>query len=140
MLQETFLTAYRRLSELREPERFKSWLYRVATNQALMRLRTQRRHPEEPLPEDGEPPELQPWLSDPQERYAHTELRATLAQALERLEPAYRTVFWLRDVEGLSNQEVAEMLGLTVAAVKSRVLRARLKLRDDLAREMQADA
>jgi len=137
VLQETFLTAYRKLAEVREPERLKSWLYRVASNHALMRLRSERRHPEEPLPESLD---LQAWEADPEELYAREELRATLSHALERLAPAYRSVFWLRDVEGLPAAEVAELLGLTVAAVKSRLLRARLQLREELAQEMNRHA
>lgn len=137
VLQETFLTAYRRLAELRQPDRFKSWLYRIAANQALMRLRSRRRHPEESLEEGEEKFELRPWTADPAELYQHVELQGALRRGLEQLSPEYRSVFWLRDVEGLSNQEVADLLKLSLPAVKSRLLRARLQLREQLAKEMQ---
>lgn len=137
VLQETFLTAYRKLPELREPEHFRSWLYRIASNQALMRLRSERRHPEEALPETLE---LESWDADPEELYEQAELRETLRRGLESLAPAYRSVFWLRDVEGLSATEAAELLHLSVPAVKSRLLRARLQLRDELAQEMKRRA
>ena len=140
VLQETFLTAYRRLAELREPERFKSWLYRIAANQALMRLRSRRRHPEEPLGEGEEKFELRPWGADPADLYQQAELHEALRRGLHQLSPEYRSVFWLRDVEGLSNQEVADLLELSLPAVKSRLLRARLQLREELAKEMKHHA
>lgn len=133
VLQDTMLSAYEKLATFRGASSFKTWLYRIATNTALMRLRKAKRAPE-PLPEEWEKPaDPRPWSDDPESSYAREELRGILAQALETLPEIYRTTFWLRDVEGLGNQEVADILGLTLPAVKSRVLRARLHLRDQLA-------
>jgi len=133
VLQDSLLTAYEKLATFRGASSFKTWLFRIATNAALMRLRKARRDPE-PLPEDWEKPsDPQPWTGDPENAYAQAELRTMLQRALGTLPEIYRTAFWLRDVEGLSNQEVADILGLSLPATKSRVLRARLQLRDELA-------
>lgn len=133
VVQDAMLAAFEKLSSFRGDSRFKTWLYRIATNAALMRLRRHKRAPE-PLPEEWEKPsDPRPWTDDPEAVLQNAELRALLDQALESLPEIYRTAFWLRDVEGLTNLEVAEILGLTLPAVKSRVLRARLHLRDRLA-------
>lgn len=133
VLQDSMLTAYEKLGTFRGASSFKTWLYRIATNAALMRLRKAKRAPE-PLPEDWEKPAAPlPWMGDPESSYEREEVRRLLAEALESLPEIYRTTFWLRDVEGLGNQEVADILGLSLPAVKSRVLRARLHLRDRLA-------
>ncbi len=133
VLQDAMLTAYEKLATFRGASSFKTWLFRVATNAALMRLRKTRRTPE-PLPEDWEKPaDPRPWTGDPETAFAQGELRDLLRRALGTLPEIYRTAFWLRDVEGLSNQEVADILGLSLPAIKSRVLRARLQLRDELA-------
>jgi len=76
--------------------------------------------------------EIEDWGPTPEQRFVQTELQQILSQATQSLEPAYRVVFLLRDVEQLSTEETAEMLGLSEAAVKSRLLRARLKLRNKL--------
>lgn len=133
VLQDSMLAAFEKLSTFRGDSSFKTWLYRIATNTALMRLRKHKRDPE-PLPEEWEKPaDPHPWTDDPEAVLENAELRSVLDGALESLPEIYRTAFWLRDVEGMSNQEVADILGLTLPAVKSRVLRARLHLRDRLA-------
>lgn len=133
VLQDAMLTAFEKLSTFRGASSFKTWLYRIATNAALMRLRKHKRDPE-PLPEEWEKPaDPRPWTDDPLARVQESELQEVLDEALAGLPEIYRTAFWLRDVEGMTNQEVADVLGLTLPAVKSRVLRARLHLRDRLA-------
>lgn len=133
VVQDTMLAAFEKLATFRGASSFKTWLYRIATNTALMRVRKHKRDPE-PLPEEWEKPgDPRPWTDDPEAVLQQSELRQVLDGALESLPDIYRTAFWLRDVEGLSNQEVADVLGLTLPAVKSRVLRARLHLRDRLA-------
>jgi RNA polymerase sigma-70 factor (ECF subfamily) len=138
-MQEAFLKAYTHLQGFQGDSRFYTWLVRIAANEALMRLR--RRRPgqfslDEPLQGDTDlmPRELEDWRPSPERQYADTEMQQLLAEAVEKLEPEYRIVLILRDVEELSTQDTAEVLGISVAAVKSRLLRARLKLRENLNR------
>lgn len=130
VLQDTFLTAFRKLDSFREEAALSTWLTRIAINHALMRRR--RKRPEQPLPEAPRR-ELADWSDEPEALYQEEELRTLLLQAVDRLPPKYREVFWLRDVEGLGGQEVADLLELSLPAVKSRLLRARLALREELA-------
>lgn len=138
-LQETFLKAYKNLKQFRGESRFYTWLVRIAMNEALTKLH--RQNPsrwvslDEPI--DTEEPETAPreirdWRDNPEESYNQTELREILSQALQDLETALRVVFVLRDVEGLSCEETAGVTGLSVSAVKTRAMRARLKLRKKL--------
>ena len=138
-MQEAFLKAYTHLQGFQGDSRFYTWLVRIAANEALMRLR--RRRPgqfsiDEPLEGDSDlmPRELEDWRPGPEHEYADAEMQKILTEAVEKLEPEYRIVLVLRDVEELSTQDTAEALGITVAAVKSRLLRARLKLREKLNR------
>src|SRR5260370_8318776 len=87
--------------------------------------------------EDAFPREVEDWGPSPEQRFAQTELAGILSEAIESLEPAYRLVFVLRDIEDLSTEETADALGLSEAAVKSRLFRGRLKLRDKLARTLK---
>src|ERR1700719_1998112 len=119
--------------------RFYTWLVRIAVNEALMRLR--RRRPnvtslDEPVQteEDLIPREIEDWGPTPEQRYQVTELNTILGNAISELDPIFRTVFVLRDVEQRSTEETAEALGISVPAVKSRLLRARLRLREKLGR------
>jgi RNA polymerase sigma-70 factor, ECF subfamily len=137
--QDAFLKAYSHLSDFQGESRFYTWLVRIAVNEALMRLRKRRPNQislEEPIESDGDllPREIADWGPSPEQRYQQLELRRILTDAIAQLEPAYRTVFQLRDIEQLSTEETAEALGLSVPAVKSRLLRARLKLRENLDR------
>jgi RNA polymerase sigma-70 factor, ECF subfamily len=137
--QDAFLKAYSHLNEFQGDSRFYTWLVRIAVNEALMRLRKRRPNQislEEPIESDGDllPREIADWGPSPEQRYQQIELRRILTEAIAQLEPAYRTVFQLRDLEQLSTEETAETLGLSVPAVKSRLLRARLKLRENLDR------
>ena len=136
-MQEAFLKAYEHLGDFAGNSRFYTWLVRIAVNQALMKLR--RRRPnivsldeEIDTGEDMMPREIEDWGPSPVDRFEQTEMREILSKAIGDLDPAFRIVFQLRDIEQLSTEETAEALGLSVPAVKSRLLRARLKLRQKL--------
>jgi RNA polymerase sigma-70 factor (ECF subfamily) len=131
VLQDTFLAAYTHLKDFRRQASFKTWVYRIAANQALTRLRKDKKKLELWLDEETDMATAD-WTTDPEVMAEHEELRRRLMQAVDALPPAYRAVFWLRDVEGLSTQEVADVLDLEVPNVKTRLLRARLKLREML--------
>src|ERR1700729_2459981 len=136
-MQEAFLKAFEHLGEFQGNSRFYTWLLRIAVNQALMKLR--RRRPnlvsldeEIDTGEDKMPREVEDWGPSPEERYEQTEMGHILSGVIGELDPSFRVVFQLRDIEELSTEETAEALGLSVPAVKSRLLRARLKLRQKL--------
>lgn len=137
-VQETFLSVFQHLEAFRESAGFSTWLIRIVVNQSLMKLRKRNRTKEisldERLQPDGEtvPIDIADWVPNPEERYQVAELRAILARALEALRPNDRTIFVLRDIEGLSIEQAAEVLSLTCASVKSRLFRARLQLRQIL--------
>ena len=138
-MQEAFLKAYEHLGNFEGNSRFYTWLVRIAVNQALMKLRKRRPNQisldeEIETGEDSVPREVEDWGPSPEQRYAQTELSGILGQVIGELEPSFRTVFQLRDIDEMSTEETAEALGLSVPAVKSRLLRARLKLRQKLNR------
>ena len=139
-LQETFLKAYSRLDQFHGDSRFYTWLVRIAVNESLMKLRKRKTTAavslDEPIELDGNfmPREVASWDPSPEERYAQTELREILDRTVQALPPIFRTVFILRDLDHLSTEETAEALDISVPAVKSRLLRARLQLREDLTR------
>jgi len=136
VLQETFLNAYRSLPEFEGRSSVGTWLYRIAANQALMRLR--RKAPlSVPVDQDAadaedlpHPKELFDWCCLPEEDFMTAEAQEQLETSLGSLSPALRSVFVLRDMQGLSTQETAEALGVSEGAVKTRLLRARLQLRE----------
>jgi RNA polymerase sigma-70 factor (ECF subfamily) len=138
VLQETFLKAYSHLDSFQGDSKFYTWLVRIAVNEALMKLRKRKGDRtislDEPTDtgEDTVPREIAVWEDNPEERYSKEELRQILERAVESLKPSFRTVFMLRDIEELSTEETAEALGISVPAVKSRLLRARLQLREKL--------
>ncbi len=138
-LQDTFLRAYRFIHKFQFKSAFFTWLYRIATNVSLSKLR--KREKIETVSIDGptgEPGETAFDIPDP--KYApermmrERELRSALNAAVEALPADYRSVVVLRDLEGLSNEEVSKVLNLSVAAVKSRLHRGRLILRNKLAK------
>jgi len=137
--QEAILKAFANLRQFRAEARFSTWLIQITVNEARMRRR--RAHPEvmEPIGEreddDGTytPREFADWREVPSEALERKEVRALLLEALESLGSKYREVFVLRDVQHLSIEEVSETLGISTASVKTRLLRARLMLRDLLA-------
>ncbi|HEY5164045.1 MAG TPA: sigma-70 family RNA polymerase sigma factor [Terriglobales bacterium] len=138
VVQDAFLKAYENLKNFQEQSKFYTWLVRIAVNEALMRLR--RRRPERmvsldeeiQIGEDSMPREVADWTPNPEQLYSQAELREILTRTIQGLPSSFRTVFVLRDVEGLSTEETAEALGLSIPAVKSRLLRARLQLRERL--------
>ena len=137
-LQETFLSAFRGLKNFKQEARFSTWIFRVASNAALMRLR-KKRHDTVSLErpgedEDGPALELVDWGKTPEEELLDRETKDVMDKAIAELPADYAAVFQLRDVEGLSNEDAAEALGTTVAATKSRLHRARLFLRERLNR------
>ncbi len=141
-LQQTFIKACDRLDTYEGRSGLGSWLYRIATNEALMLLR--QRSPRidldnvaDTIQADEMPQHLTPWTLDPATAALNSELRATLEQALMALPETLRVVFVLRDIQGLSTEETAAMLGLGESAVKVRLHRARLRLRELLSAYMQ---
>jgi RNA polymerase sigma-70 factor, ECF subfamily len=138
VVQDAFLKAYQNLGNFQENSKFYTWLVRIAVNEALMKLR--RRRPERMVSldedvkteDDSVPREVADWSPNPEQQYTQAELREILDRTIHGLPATFRTVFVLRDVEGLSTEETAEALSLSVPAVKSRLLRARLQLRERL--------
>jgi RNA polymerase sigma-70 factor, ECF subfamily len=141
VVQEAFLKAYFGLSRFERKSKFSTWLIRIVTNECLMKLRKRRRYAAETSIEapdqEHEPMDLTDWAPNPEQLYARSELRKILYHALEELRPALRAVFVLRDVEGLSIAETAAVLKLHQSAVKARLLRARLQLRETLTRHFR---
>ena len=140
VVQEVFITLYTKLKSFQGKSAFSSWLYRVTSNAAFMKLRGRRKHAAssyEEMVETGAPMQSVRERSDTSDvdyLSVRHELRSLISQAIEALPSEYRSIFVLRDVDGLSNQEVGEVLGITVPAVKSRLHRARLILRKKLNR------
>ncbi|MGA2103344.1 MAG: sigma-70 family RNA polymerase sigma factor, partial [Candidatus Sulfotelmatobacter sp.] len=137
--QEAMLKALANIRQFRAEARFSTWLIQITVNEALMRRRRERTVVMEGIDdrrdEEGEytPRDFADWREIPSEALERKEVRQRLADALERLDRKYREVFVLRDMEQLNIQETAETLGISVASVKTRLLRARLMLRDLLA-------
>ncbi|MBI3669214.1 MAG: sigma-70 family RNA polymerase sigma factor [Acidobacteria bacterium] len=137
-MQNAFLKAFLSLSQFRREARFRSWLTRIAINEALQRLRKQKELAawidEVPkIEEDWMPKQISDWGPNPEQSLLAGELRQILEEAILALHTPYRIVFVLRDICGHSTPEVAAFLNLTIPAVKSRLLRARLQVRERLA-------
>jgi RNA polymerase sigma-70 factor (ECF subfamily) len=139
--QEAMLKAFANIRQFRQEARFSTWLIQVTVNEALMRRRRQRTVIMEAIDErhdndDGQdysPRDFADWREIPSEALERKEVRQKLTEALATLDRKYREVFVLRDVEHMNIQETAEALGISIASVKTRLLRARLMLRDLLA-------
>jgi RNA polymerase sigma-70 factor (ECF subfamily) len=138
VVQETFLKAFQRLAQFRGDSQFATWLTRIGVNTALIKLRERRAVREISIEGDSEAEseratlEIPDWVPNPEELYSKSELLEILDRGLRTLTPALASVFVLRDVEGFSIQQTADILALTNQAVKTRLLRARLKLRESL--------
>jgi RNA polymerase sigma-70 factor (ECF subfamily) len=138
VVQEAFLKAYENLERFQENSKFYTWLVRIAVNESLMKLRRRRTAKTVSLDEDVQteedsvPREVADWSPNPEQLYNQAELKEILGRTIQGLPASFRTVFVLRDVEGLSTEETADALDLSVPAVKSRLLRARLQLRERL--------
>jgi RNA polymerase sigma-70 factor, ECF subfamily len=137
-VQEALLKAFQNLDQFREESQFSTWLVRITVNQSLMKLRKNRAIREVTLDEDLQPDgdalpmEVADWAPNPEQLYWASELRLILVKALSQLELISRTVFVLRDIEGLSTDQTAEVLNLSPTAVKARLWRSRLQLREHL--------
>ena len=138
-LQNAFLKAFQHVDKFEGRSSLSTWLYRIASNEALMMLR--KRRPETTFsdipPEDDDiqnydPVQLTDWCCLPEEELLSAEARTTLDRAVQHLPETLRIVFVLRDIEDLSIQETSQVLGLSETAVKTRLLRARLRLREEL--------
>ena len=143
VLQETFLKAYEHLDQFQGAAKFYTWIVRIAVNQALMKLRRRRTDRSVSLDEaidTGEDTivrEVAAWDENPEQRFSRAEFGQILDEAIQGLEPPYRSVFVLRDIDELSTEETADALDLSIPAVKSRLLRARLQLREKLTRHFK---
>ncbi|MBZ5674376.1 MAG: RNA polymerase sigma factor [Acidobacteriia bacterium] len=143
VLQDAFLKAYTHLDNFKGDSKFYTWIVRIAVNEALMRLRKRKTDRSVPLDEPVElgeetvQREIAVWEDNPEQQYSQEEWRKILDEAVDSLKPDFRTVFVLRDIEELSTEETAETLGISVPAVKSRLLRARLALRERLTRQFK---
>jgi RNA polymerase sigma-70 factor (ECF subfamily) len=142
ILQETFIKAYHHLPSFDGRSKLSTWLYRIATNEALMLLRRRKKStgmvsiedPYEGEDEIQEPLQIVDWCCLPERDLMSAEALAHLDAAIENLPPRLRAVFLLREIEGLSTQETAEVLNISETAVKTRLSRARLRLREELSR------
>ena len=138
--QDAFLKAYQKLNQFQGNSKFSTWLVRIAVNESLMRLRKRKTSKTVSMDEDVHteegsiPRDFADWSPNPEQLYNQGELGDILRKTIQGLPPGFRTVFTLRDIENLSTEETAEALGLSVPAVKSRLLRARLQLRERLSR------
>ena len=134
------MKAFEHLGDFQGQSKFYTWIVRIAVNESLMKLRKRKSDRTVPLDEpldtgeDTVVREIAVWDENPEQQYSREELARILDEAVESLKPAFRTVFVLRDIEELSTEETAEALGISVPAVKSRLLRARLQLREKLTR------
>jgi RNA polymerase sigma-70 factor (ECF subfamily) len=140
VMQDAFLKAYEKLDQFQGNSKFYTWLVRIAVNESLMRLRKRRSGRMVSIDEDIQteegsmPRDFADWDPNPEQNYTQAELTEILRKTIQGLPRGFRVVFVLRDVEGLSTEETAETLGLSIPAVKSRLLRARLQLRERLTR------
>ena len=143
VLQEAFLKAYEHLDQFQGNSKFYTWIVRIAVNQALMKLRRRKTDKSVSMDEQfdtGEDTlvrEIAAWDEDPEQQFSREELGRILDSAIQGLEPPYRSVFVLRDIDDLSTEETAQALDLSIPAVKSRLLRARLQLREKLTRHFK---
>jgi len=138
-LQNTFIKAFQHIDTFEGRSSLSTWLYRIASNEALMLLR--KRRPETtfsdfPSEDENEqnidPVQFTDWCCLPEEEFLSAEARTALDRAVQRLPETLRIVFVLRDIEDLSIQETSQVLGLSETAIKTRLLRARLRLREEL--------
>jgi RNA polymerase sigma-70 factor (ECF subfamily) len=138
--QDVFVKAYTKLDQFQGNSKFSTWLVRIAVNESLMRLRKRKTSRTVSMDQDVEtdegsiPRDFAEWRPNPEQNFSQSELAEILRKTIAGLPAGFRTVFTLRDIENLSTEETAEALGLSVPAVKSRLLRARLQLRERLSR------
>jgi RNA polymerase sigma-70 factor, ECF subfamily len=141
-MQEALIKTYRYVNRIREPEAFRPWLYRTVRNACLMGRRRKAGEPsrlqslDEVLPGPAGPrsPDVAASGKDPEQLARNAQLRRQLRKALAALPPPFRAIVFLRDIEGLSTREVAEVMGISEGNVKTRLYRARLQLQAALDR------
>lgn len=140
-VQDAFLKAFRNLNQFRGSSRFSTWLTRITVNESLMKLRKQRStNKEEALDEDFRHEEnigafeVADWAPNPEELYSGSELRSILRSELQQLPSSLKVVFVLRDIQGFSTEETAELLDVSAVAIKARLWRARVRLRERLSK------
>jgi len=137
LMQETYIKAYENLNRFEGRSSFSTWLYRIATNNALMKLRKEKKKKVsiDELKKIGDKSyriEISDWSENPSSYFKSAELKEVLQKAIDSLPPKYKSVFILHDIEGLSLAEVAQILSLSVPAVKTRVHRSRMYLREKI--------
>jgi len=137
LMQETYIKAYENLDRFEGRSSFSTWLYRIATNNALMKLRKEKNKKVsiDELKKFGDKSykiEISDWSENPSSYFKSAELKEVLQKAIDSLPPKYKSVFILHDVEGLPLAEVARILSLSVPAVKTRVHRSRMYLREKI--------
>lgn len=139
VLQETFLKVFQALPDFKGNSSLSTWVFRIATNYALMRLRGRKRsggtldEAESKVSQEALEAFNRSVGNNPLQAVMNDELRQAMEQAIADLPPRFRSVFVLKDIEGFSLKEIADMLGISLAAVKTNLHRARLFLRDRLA-------
>lgn len=137
VLQDTFISIYKNLPNFRNDSSFKTWLYKIATNAALANVRKNKKNTdnisEEIVDDDLSVSPITEWPETPESIYEKKEFSSFIKEAIDKLPEKYKTVFILKDIEEFTNQEIADILGISLPAVKSRLLRARLKVRELLA-------
>ncbi len=138
--QETFLNAFRYLKDFREETKLKNWLFKIAATACIRKRRKKKCEPDYEIsldsfiPQDGGETkyEIPDWSDDPSDNMLRAELKDVIDEAIQSLSHKYRLVFNLRDIEGFSTQETAEILGISTQSVKTRLHRARLFLREQI--------
>jgi len=141
-VEEAFLQVFQNLHQFQRTSKFSTWMIRLVVNESFRTLQTRRQNLTDPLEcENAEgnclPINVADWAPNFERSYGRRELREILLNALDKLAPILRTIFVLRDLEGLSTEETAEVLSLDAGAVKARLLRARLLLREHLSRHFR---
>lgn len=144
-MQDAFVKAFHHLDQFRREARFTTWLTRIAVNEALQKRQTRKdlmslddtRSVPEKAEEPFAPRQFETWRADPEKLYGKQELRKMIETRIQSLPTIYREAFVLRDIEEMSAEEAAEAIGITVGALKSRLLRARMMLRESLAASLE---
>jgi len=140
-MQDTFVKSFRHLDQFRKEARFTTWLTRITVNEAIQKRNARKNYVPlaevETEEEQFAPKRRESWKSNPEQLYGKQEIHRIVEDAIQSLPQIYREAFVLRDVEELSADEAAEVLGITVPALKSRLLRARLMMRETLAEKFE---
>lgn len=140
-MQDAFVNAFRHLDQFRKESRFSTWLTRIAVNGAIQKRNTRKNFvplaEAEAAQQHFTPKRYEPWRSNPEQLFRKQEIHRIVEDAIQSLPEIYREAFVLRDVEELSAEEAAQALGITVPALKSRLLRARLVMRETLAEKFE---